>query len=160
MHYMASSATDSVTGQTDEDREHDEHLAHQERMRHPIAFHAEMMRDIMYLNQAMQQPDAAHFLEAEVQEVNGHVDNNHWQLTKHYEVPSDVEVIPSVWSLQHKRDIATDKIEKYKARLNLHGDKQVFGFNYYETYAPVITWFFIRLLIVVGIIFCWALYVK
>jgi hypothetical protein len=45
-------------------------------MRHPIVFHAEMMGDIMYLNQALQQPDAAHFVEAVVQEVNGHVDNN------------------------------------------------------------------------------------
>jgi hypothetical protein len=63
MHYMASSATDFVTGQTDEDREHDEHLALQERMRHPIAFQVEMMEDIMYLSQALQQPDAAHFVE-------------------------------------------------------------------------------------------------
>jgi hypothetical protein len=53
MHYMASSATDFVTGQTNEEQEHDEHLALQERMRHPIAFHAEMIRDIMYLSQAL-----------------------------------------------------------------------------------------------------------
>jgi hypothetical protein len=93
---MASSATDFVAGQTGEDCEHDEHLALQERMRHPIAFHAEMMGDIMYLNQALHQPDAAHFVEAVVQEVNGHVNNNHWQLTKRSKGPSDVEVVPSV----------------------------------------------------------------
>ncbi len=108
IHYMASSATDFVTGQTDEDYEHNEHLALQERIRHPIAFHAEMMRDIMYLNQALQQPDAAHFVETVVEEVNGHVNNNHWRLTKHSKVPSEVEVIPSVWSLQRKRDITTN----------------------------------------------------
>jgi hypothetical protein len=51
-----------------------------------------------------------------------------------------------------------NKSKKYKARLNLHGGKQVFGLNYYETYAPVVTWFLIRLLIVIGIIFCWALH--
>ncbi len=158
MHYMASSANDFVTGQTDEDCKHDEHLALQECMRHhPIAFHAEMMGDIMYLNQALQQPDAAHFVEAVVQEVNGHVDNNHWWLTKCSKVSSDVEVIPSVWSLQCKRDFTTNKIKKYKARLNLHGGKQVFGLNYYKTYALVVIWFSIRLLIVIGIIFCWAL---
>ena len=135
---MASSATDFVTGQTYKDPKYDEHLALQERMRHPIAFHAEMMGDIMYLNLALQQPDAAHFVEAVVQEVNGHVKNNHWQLTKCSEVPPDVEVISSVWSLGCKRDITTNKIKKYKARLNLHGGKQVFGLNYYETYAPVV----------------------
>ncbi len=115
------------------------------------------MGDIMYLNQALQQPDAAHFVEAVVQEMNGHIDNNHWRLTKRSKVPPDVEVVPSVWSLQCKRDITTNEIKKYKARLNLHGSKQVFDLNYYETYAPVITWFSIRLLIVIGIIFCWAL---
>ncbi len=96
MHYMASSATNFVTGQKDEDHKHDEHLALKECTRHPIAFHAEMMGDIMYLNQVLQQPDAAHFVEAVVQEVDGHVDNNHWQLTKRSKVPSDVEDVPSV----------------------------------------------------------------
>ncbi len=96
---MASSATDFVTGQMDEDSKHNENLALQERMRHPVAFHAEMMGDIMYLNQALQQLDAAHFVEAVVQEVNGHVNNNHWRLTKCSKVPSEVKVVPSVWSL-------------------------------------------------------------
>jgi hypothetical protein len=50
MHYMASQAT---TGNTDEDLFHDTHLQLQERMRNPIAFHAEMMSDIMYLQQVL-----------------------------------------------------------------------------------------------------------
>jgi hypothetical protein len=29
--------------------------------------------------------------------------------------------------------------------------------NYFETYAPVVTWFAIKLMIIFGIIFCWAL---
>ncbi len=93
-----------------------------------------------------------------MQEVNGHVKNNHWQLTKCSEVPPDVEVVPSVRTLRGKIDITTNKIKKYKARLNLHGGKQVFGLNYYKTYAPVVTWLSIRLMIVIGIIFGWALH--
>jgi hypothetical protein len=155
MHYMASSAM--LTGQTDEDHEHDEHLALQEWMRHPIAFHAEMMGDIMYLQQALRQPDASQFVDAVIQEGNGHVDNKHWTLIKRSKVPEGADVVPSVWSMRRKRDITTNEIKKYKARLNLHGGKQVFGMNYYETYAPVVTWFAIRLLIVIGIIFGWAL---
>ncbi len=38
---------------------HDYELGLQERMRHPIAFHAEMNGDIMYLHQALRQDDAA-----------------------------------------------------------------------------------------------------
>ncbi len=56
-----------------------------------------------------------------------------------------------------KRNLTTNEITKHKARLNLHGGKQVFGMNYFETYAPVVTWFAIRLMIIMGIIFNWAL---
>jgi hypothetical protein len=45
-----------------------------------------------------------------------------------------------------------------KARLNLHGGRQIYGINYFETYAPVVTWFTIRLVIIFGIIFYWALH--
>jgi hypothetical protein len=59
-----------------------------------------------------------------------------------------------------KRDLTTNKFKviKHKARLNLYGGKQVYGMNYFETYAPVVTWFAMRLMIVLGIIFCWALW--
>jgi len=134
MHYSATTELED-DGQTVEDRQHDAHLDLQDRMSNPIAFHAEMMGDIMYLNQALQQPDADKFVEAVITEINGHVDNNHWQLTKRSDIGKDI-----------------------KARLNLHGGgKQEFGANYYETYAPVVTWFAIPLLITIGIIFGWAL---
>jgi hypothetical protein len=41
--------------------------------------------------------------------------------------------------------------------LNLHGGKQIYGMNYFETYAPVVTWFAIRLIIIIGINFGWYL---
>jgi hypothetical protein len=50
MHYMSSQAT---TSKTDEDLFHDSHLQLQEQMRNPIAFHAKMMGDILYLQQAL-----------------------------------------------------------------------------------------------------------
>jgi hypothetical protein len=51
-------------------------------MRNPIAFHAEMMGDIMNLQQALGQPDAKEFVQAVVKEINGHVDSNNWTLKK------------------------------------------------------------------------------
>jgi hypothetical protein len=59
--------------------------------------------------------------------------------------------------MQRKQNLTTNEIIKHKARLNLHGSKQVFGMNYFKTYAPVVTWFASRLAIVIGIIFTWAL---
>ncbi len=96
MDYMASQATN---GDMDEDLFHDAHLQLQERMRNPIAFHAEMMGDIMYLQQALKQPDAKEFVQAVIKEVNGHMDSNNWMLQKQRDVPEDVQIVPSVWSL-------------------------------------------------------------
>ena len=153
MHYMAASAMDSSDLTfDDEDAFHDWHLDLQERMTDPIAFHAEMMGDIMYLHQALRQPDASEFVKAIVKEVNCHVENKNWQLIRRDEVPPDTEVVPSVWALRRKRNLITNEITKYKARLNLHGGKQIYGINYYETYAPVVTWFAIRLLLIIVLI--------
>jgi hypothetical protein len=59
--------------------------------------------------------------------------------------------------MQRKQDLTAGRVTKHKARLNLHGGKQEFGTNCYETYVPVVTWFAIRLLIVFDILFNCAL---
>jgi hypothetical protein len=153
MHYMASQAV----CEHDYDRLHDCHLYLQDCMCHSMVFLAEMTGDVMYLHQLLCQPDSREFVEAVIKEVNGHVDNNHWKLIPCMEVPEGTEVVPSVWAMQCKQDLTTGKVTKHKARLNLHGGKQEFGTNYYKTYMPVFTWFAIRLLIVFGILFDWAL---
>jgi hypothetical protein len=151
---MASQATN---GNTYEDLFHDAHLQLQEQMRNPIAFHAEIMGDIMYLQQAQKQPNEKEFVQVVIKEVNGHVDSNNWTVRKGSKVPEDIQIVSSVWSLQCKLDLTTNKVKSHKARLNLHGGKKVYGMNYFETYAPVVTWFSIRLMIIFGIIFCRAL---
>ena len=59
--------------------------------------------------------------------------------------------------MRRKRNLVTNEITKYKERLNVHGYKQTFGGNYFDTYAPVVTWFAIRLLIICAIILNWQL---
>ncbi len=157
IHYMANLST-AAFDETPEDLFQDYHLDLQERMPNPIVFYAEMMGDIMYYDQALQQPDAKQFANTVVKEVNGHVNNKHWTLVKQKDVPKEAQVVPSVWAKQRKRDLTTNEVIKLKARLNLHGGKQVYGMNYFEAYAPIVTWFAIRLMIVFSIIFCWALW--
>jgi hypothetical protein len=107
MHYMSSQAT---TGKTDEDLFHDSHLQLQEWVRNPTAFHAEMMGDIMYLQQVLRQLDAKEFVQAVIKEVNGHVNSNNWTLWKQSEAPEDIQIVPSVWALQHKHDLTANKV--------------------------------------------------
>jgi hypothetical protein len=90
----------------------------------------------MYFHQAMQQDDASEFVKAAVKEVNGHIEHNRWQLVQRNEIPEGIDPIPSVWSMRCKRNLTTNEGTKNKSRLNLHGGKQVFGMNYFETYAP------------------------
>jgi len=54
--------------------------------------------------------------------------------------------------MRRTRNLVTNEIKSHKARLNLHGGKQVYGVNYYDTYAPVVTWFAIRLMVVLAIV--------
>ncbi len=91
-----------------------------------------------------------------IKEINGHVENKNWRIIPQSEVPEGATVVRSVWALRRKRDLTTNKITKYKARLNLHGGKQEFGVNYFDTYAPVITWVAICLMLMFGIINGWA----
>jgi hypothetical protein len=120
MHYMASQAMCEL----DYKHLHNSHLDFQDCMRHPIAFLAEIMRDIMYLDQALCQPDAREFVEAVIKEVNNHINNDHWKLIPRTELPEGMEVVPSVWAMQCKQDSTTGRVTKHKARLNLHNRKQ------------------------------------
>jgi hypothetical protein len=108
MHYMASQATNS---NTDEDFFQDAHLQLQEQMRNPIAIHAELIGDIMYLQQVLKQPNAKEFVQAVIKEVKRHMDSNNWMLQKQSKVPDNVQIIPSVWSIQGKHDLTRNKVK-------------------------------------------------
>ena len=123
-------------------------------MRHPVAFLAEMCGDVMYFALAIRQPNRKQFVETIVKEVNGHVENQNWNLIKRSKVPVGEPILQSVWSMRQKRNLTTTlEIVKHKACLNLHGGMQEYGFNYYDTHASAVTWFAIRLMIVFSILF-------
>ena len=71
------------------------------------------------------------------------------------QVPKGKNILPAVWAMRRKRDLITNKILKYKARLNVHGGKQIYGLDYFETYSPVATWIVIRFIMILSIILKW-----
>jgi hypothetical protein len=109
MHYMAAWA---VT-EHDHDRAHDEHLSLQDRMRHPIAFLSEMLGNVMHLHQALRQPGSHQFVDSVIKEINGHVDQKHWEVTPRADVPEDTDVLPSVWAVRRKRNLTTNEVTKH-----------------------------------------------
>jgi len=57
--------------------------------------------------------------------------------------------------MKRKRRIATREIYKWRARLNVHGGKQTYGINFWETYAPVVQWSSIRLFLIIALLNGW-----
>ena len=57
-------------------------------------------------------------------EVNGHVENQNWELIKRSKVPVGKPIQQSVWAMCQKRNLTLGGIVNHKARLNLHGGMQ------------------------------------
>jgi hypothetical protein len=131
---------------------HDEAYDIQERMEQPLSFVASTNPDVMYMDQAMKEPDSEQFQLAMLKEVKAHTDNGHWTIVRRDAVPDGVDILPAVWAMRRKRRIMTGEPYKWKARLNVHGGKQVHGINYWETYAPVIAWTTIRLYLIMALL--------
>jgi hypothetical protein len=95
-------------------------------MEDPIAFTASSSPDTMYLHEALKAPVREQFIKAMVEEVEAHEDKEHWELVPKSNVPDDTLILPAVWSMKRKRRINTrEVVYKWKARLNVHGGKQI-----------------------------------
>jgi hypothetical protein len=127
----------------------------QEQMDDPIAFAATTNPDTMYLHEALRAPDRNEFIEAMKKEVKAHEDLKHWELIPKSQVPQGTLILPAVWSMKRKRRINTHEVYKWKARLNVHGGKQIKDVHYWETYSPVIKWSSIRMFLTLAVINGW-----
>ena len=88
-------------------------------------------------------------------EVKMHVDNKHWEIIPREQVPKGTKVLPAVWAMRRKRRLGTNEVYKHKSRLNVHGGKQEYGVNYWETYSPVVKWISLRLMLILSIMNSW-----
>ena len=59
----------------------------------------------------------------------------------------EMNVLPSTWAFRCKR-YPDGLIKKFKARFCARGDRQKQGVDYFETYAPVVMWVTIRLMLI------------
>jgi Reverse transcriptase (RNA-dependent DNA polymerase) len=121
----------------------------------PFTVLAKTDGDTMYWDQALKQHDSAQFIEAAINEIATHQENGHWVLIPKSDIPSGTPVLDAVWSMKRKRRLLTNEVYKHKARLNVHGGQQEYGLNYWETYAPVVTWAAIRIILVLVLMYDW-----
>jgi hypothetical protein len=101
---------------------------------------------------AIKQPDKPHFVDAMSKEINAHTTKKHWELLPCTAIDSKNKPLQAVWAMKHKKLPGTGAISKYKARLNAHGGQQEEGVNYWDTYAPVVRWMSVRLVLVLTLV--------
>lgn len=121
----------------------------------PFAFAASSDPDVLYIKEALTAIDSDKFVIAMQEEVQAHVRDKNWVIVHKSMVPKNRKILPAVWAFRRKRDIATRKVYKWKARLNVHGGKQVKGLDYWETYAPVASWPSVRLIMYIAVLNNW-----
>ena len=71
-----------------------------------------------------------------------------WDVVERYD---DINVIGSTWALNTKR-FPDGLINKFKARFCAHGDHQLEGVYLFETYAPVVQWATIQLILTLEVL--------
>ena len=65
------------------------------------------------------------------------------------DMPKGAKTIMAIWSFKCKR-YPDGSLNKHTARLCAHGGKQTWGQDYWDTYAPVVTWASVQFLLIVA----------
>ena len=117
----------------------------------PLSFSAFVAdNETYYYHEMIRQPDAVDFLRAMVKEVHDHTQRKHWVLVPRSKAGKN-KIIRAVWSFKRKR-LPDGLLLKHKARLCVNGSMQVYGINYWNTYAPVVSWLAVRLMFILSIV--------
>ena len=107
--------------------------------------------DVYSLSQMLKLKDIKEFVLAMLKEINDYESRDHWELVLRKDLPAGAKTILSVWAFKRKRH-PDGQVYKHKARLNAHGGMQRWGVDYWETYAPVVNWISIRLLLILTVV--------
>ena len=113
---------------------------------HGVAFMAQFTADDLpvTVGQARKSPNWPQWKQAMEKEMRSHKVNHTWDLTEH---TKDIRnVIGTRWVFAVKYD-STGKLVRYKARLVAQGFSQIQGIDFEDTYAPVVRYDSLRILL-------------
>jgi hypothetical protein len=140
--YMATLFADPVSGTVD--------------AIHPLcAFKAKGTDpDLPLYHQAMLRPDADKFVEAQGVEIQALEAKDTWEYVLRSDLPKGSNILPGTWAFRVKR-YPDNRIKKYKARFCVRGDKQIQGVDVFDTYAPVVGWSTVRMMLTMAACLKW-----
>jgi hypothetical protein len=99
--------------------------------------------DMPTFQQAMNGAEASEYIKAMQLEIQTLVGQHTWESVTR---PKDKPVLKGTWAFKLKR-LPDGTAYRYKARFCARGDMQTEGVDFFETYAPVVQWSTIRLLL-------------
>lgn len=112
-------------------------------------------QDTLTLSDARKQPDWPEFVCAMQKEWDAHISAGNFSVIPKSSMNKINGVTPvpimAVWAFKRKRN-PLGEITKYKARLNAHGGQTKEGIHYFDTYAPVVQWVTVRILMILSIL--------
>ena len=97
--------------------------------------------------QAMNGPLAEGYMKAAEKEYQTLVDMGVWEVVKRQRW---MNVLPSTWAFT-KKLYPSGLVRKLKARFCARGDRQLHGQDYFDTFAPVVSWTTVRLLLILSL---------
>ena len=111
-------------------------------------------KDTMHYGEAMKAPDVADFIRAMEKEVTDLNDTGVWKLVKKTDMPKEAKLIRLIWSFKRKRN-PLGQLIKHKVRLCVHGGMQRKGIDYWHTYAPVVNWSTVKMVLLLTTLAGW-----
>jgi hypothetical protein len=116
---------------------------------YPSAFLSHHEKDTLHYGEMLQVEDRPRFVEAMQKEIYGLTDI--LEVVPRQSLPLDTKPLPAIWAFRRKRN-PDWSISKWEARINAHGGRQQHGVNYWETYAPVVNWSTVRLVMILSLL--------
>ena len=98
--------------------------------------------------EAMNGPDKKRYWEACKKEIKTLIKMDPWDVVKREDW---MNIIPSTWAFKCKR-FPNGSVRKLKARFCARGDRQIEGIDYFLTFAPVVNWQTVRIMLALSIV--------
>ncbi|CAJ1935468.1 unnamed protein product [Cylindrotheca closterium] len=104
----------------------------------------------------MKAHDRAEFIKAMYKELGDHIGRKNWKVVPIKSIPtySGKRAIPMVWAMKRKKN-PLGEIIKWKASLCAGGHRSIENVDYWDTYAPVVSWSTVRLMVIFALINNW-----
>jgi hypothetical protein len=107
--------------------------------------------DTLTQSQMLKAPDLDKFIASQVPEIRGLEKMDVFEYKPISTLPHRARLLSSMWSYHRKRKPNSDLI-KHKARICVDGSQQALGWDYWDTYAPVVSWSTARLVLLLSTI--------